>query len=94
MTHLAREFGVKPQEFERVYGDLYKLAAGELQDIVKRDSIKYCLKSQQPVAKIWLGKAFGGLSEGGRVTEVEQDGAADGVTIKVNLIRGADAPAN
>lgn len=90
LAHLARTFGVSTQEFECVYGDLYRYASGELQDIVKQDTLKYCLKSQQPVAKIWLGKSFGGLIEAGRTVDVEQDASSDGVTINARTIRAAD----
>lgn len=90
MAHLAREFGVKHAEFERVYGDLYKLAIGELQCRIRLDTLNYCLKSKQPVAKIWLGKAMGGLSEAGRTSiDVDED-ESDGVTINVRTIRKGD----
>lgn len=88
LLNIARQFGVPYLEFRNMYGDVWALGNALLQNTIAGDTLDYGLKSNIPVAKIWMGKALGGLGEGGSVASVEADDSDDGaVNIKVNIVR-------
>ncbi len=88
LSHIAREFGVPPADFESVYGDVWRLGNAQLQSTISLNTLEYGLKSKIPVAKIWLGKALGGLGEG-KTVDVEGE-TDDNVTINLKLVRRKD----
>lgn len=79
---IADYLGVRRLEFQRLFSEVYKAGAAELKATIRKDTVDYGLKSQQPVAKIWLGKAIGGLSDG---SGVEVDVQSDSGEVKVNI---------
>ena len=88
LSDLAVQFGVPRIEFEKVYGDVWRLGSAEMRSVIVNDQLAYGLKSNQPVAKIWLGKTLGGLAEGGQSSEVSDVGGD--VNIRVNVVRSND----
>ena len=86
---IAAYFGVPRAEFMNVYQEVWHSGRAELKALIAQDTVEYGLKSQIPVAKIWLGKSLGGLGEGKSV-DVENDSDDGEVNIKVNIIRRQD----
>lgn len=87
LMHVARWYGVGMVEFERAYGDVWRLGQAEMRNIIAQDTLRYGLTSKIPVAKIWMGKALGGLGETS-TKDVDVEGDGDGnVQINVRVIR-------
>ena len=86
MPMIADYLGVDRAEFSTMYGDVWRVGRAELQALITQNTIEYGLKSQIPVAKIWIGKAFATLGEGKSV-DVESDSDDSGVNINVKVIR-------
>lgn len=87
MEHIARSYGVRRDEFEPVYGEAWRLGHNEMQSMIASETLRYCMESNMPVAKIWMGKALGGLTEG-PTASAEAGTTEDGtLQINVNVIR-------
>ncbi len=76
-------YGTTPQEFQ-LYYPVWQLANAALQTAIVENTIDYGMTSNMPVAKIWLGKAVGGLSE---TVRVETEDETPDVQINVTVLR-------
>jgi hypothetical protein len=86
MTQIARWYGVETRDFAVLYQDVWQLGNAEMKATIAQDTLEYGLTSKIPVAKIWLGKAMGGLGET-RTVDVESNEDDSELQINVKVIR-------
>jgi hypothetical protein len=86
LTQIADYFAVSRDDLANAYTEVWKAGRAELQLMIAADTVQYGLESNIPVAKIWLGKAMGGLGEGTSThTEADADSGSD-VNVNIRVI--------
>lgn len=89
---IADYFGVDRGLFASEYEKVWRAGKADLQAIILKNTVDYGLKSEIPVAKIWLGKAMAGLGETKSV-DIESGGSDNNeVTLNISVIRKEDKP--
>lgn len=91
LATIADYFGVERNEFGDLYNAAWRAGRAELSVLVTSDTIDYGLKSQIPIAKIWVGKSFAGLDQPKSAVEIDGDtNDSSEVTLNIKVIKKED----